>query len=113
MHLQETVVENRIIVPAELPFEFMLNALRLVEGFPVGLFTERTGLPFSAVQPGLERGEKQGLLVRDLKVIRPTERGQRFLNELLALFLPGETPARGSGDRGAARAIRISSPAAK
>jgi putative oxygen-independent coproporphyrinogen III oxidase len=113
MHLQETVVENRIIVPAELPFEFMLNALRLVEGFPVGLFTERTGLPFSAVQPGLERGEKQGLLVRDLKVIRPTERGQRFLNELLALFLPGETKARESGARGAARAIRISSPAAK
>jgi putative oxygen-independent coproporphyrinogen III oxidase len=113
MHLQETVVENRVIVPAELPFEFMLNALRLVEGFPVGLFTERTGLPFTTIQRGLEQGEKRGLLVRDLKHIRPTERGQRFLNELLALFLPGETRARESGDRGAARAIRISSPAAK
>jgi coproporphyrinogen III oxidase-like Fe-S oxidoreductase len=87
--------------------------LRLVEGFPVGLFTERTGLPFTTLQARLDRAEKQGLLVRDLKVVRPTERGQRFLNELLALFLPGETAARGSGDRGAARAIRISSPAAK
>jgi putative oxygen-independent coproporphyrinogen III oxidase len=113
MHLQETTVENRAIVPGELPFEFMLNALRLVEGVPVGLFTERTGRPFTAMQPALEQAEKQGLLLRDLKVIRPTERGQRFLNELLALFLPGETPARESGDRGAARAIRISSPAAK
>jgi putative oxygen-independent coproporphyrinogen III oxidase len=113
MYLQEGAVENRVIVPAELPFEFMLNALRLVEGFSVALFTERTGLPFTTMQPRLEHAEKQGLLVRDLKVIRPTERGQRFLNELLALFLPGETPARESGDRGAARAIRISSPAAK
>jgi putative oxygen-independent coproporphyrinogen III oxidase len=113
MHLQETAVENRLIAAAELPFEFMLNALRLVEGFPLGLFTERTGLPFTTLQPRLDQAEKQGFLVRDLSVIRPTERGQRFLNELLALFLPGETPARGSGDRGAARAIRISSPAAK
>jgi putative oxygen-independent coproporphyrinogen III oxidase len=113
MYLQEAAVENRAIIPAELPFEFMLNALRLVEGFPVGLFTERTGLPLVTLQPGLERGEKQGLLTRDLKAIRPTERGQRFLNELLALFLPGETRARGSDGRGAARAIRISSPAAK
>src|SRR5688500_9679219 len=108
MYLHEAAGENRAIVPAELPFEFMLNALRLVEGFPVGLYTERTGLPFSTLQHGLERGEKQGLLTRDLKTIRPTERGQRFLNELLALFLPGETGARGSDDRGAARAIRIS-----
>jgi putative oxygen-independent coproporphyrinogen III oxidase len=113
MYLQEGAVENRAIVPAELPFEFMLNALRLVDGFPVGLYTERTGLPFTTLQHGLERGEKQGLLTRDLKTIRPTERGQRFLNELLALFLPGETGARRSDDRGAARAIRISSPAAK
>jgi oxygen-independent coproporphyrinogen-3 oxidase len=113
MYLQEGAVENRAIVPAELPFEFMLNALRLVDGFPVGLYTERTGLPLTTLQHGLERGEKQGLLTRDLKTIRPTERGQRFLNELLALFLPGETGARRSNDRGAARAIRISSPAAK
>ena len=100
--------EHRIIPPAELPFEFMLNALRLVEGFPVQLFTERTGLPFGTIQSSLDESEKQGLLARDLKTVRPTERGQRFLNELLALFLSGETKAPGSGDRGAVRAIRIS-----
>ena len=113
MYLQEPAVENRVIDPAELPFEFVLNALRLVEGFPLALFTERTGLPVTSLHPRLDQAEKQGLLVRDLKAVRPTERGQRFLNELLALFLPGETRARESGDRGAARAIRISSPAAK
>jgi len=104
----DSSIENRIIPPAELPFEFMLNTLRLVEGFPLELFTERTGLPFTAIQRGLQRGEEQGLLQRDLKRVRPTERGQRFLNELLGLFLSGETTAPGSGDRGAVRAIRIS-----
>src|SRR5688572_15019499 len=109
MYMQDVAAaENRVIAPAELPFEFMLNALRLVEGFPLELFTERTGLPFTAMRLGLERGEQQGLLERDLKTIRPTERGQRFLNELLALFLPGGTAAPGSGDRGAVHAIRIS-----
>jgi putative oxygen-independent coproporphyrinogen III oxidase len=102
------LVENRVIPPAELPFEFMLNALRLVEGFPIQLFTERTGLPITVINEKMERAEEQGLLHRDLKTVRPTERGQRFLNELLALFLSGGTIAPGSGDRGAVRAIRIS-----
>ena len=79
----ETVIDK-----AELPFEFMLNALRLVEGFPVVLFAERTGLPFTVVEPQLQKAEKQGLLERDWKRIRPTERGRLFLNELLEGFLP-------------------------
>ena len=91
----------------------MLNALRLIEGFPVALFTERTGLPIIAIDEQIKRAEQQHLLERDLKQVRPTERGQRFLNELLGLFLAGETRAPRSGDRGAARAIRISSPASK
>jgi len=109
VYMRETAAaEHRIIPPAELPFEFMLNALRLVEGFALELFSERTGLAFPALEPGLRTAEEQGLLLRDLKTIRPTERGQRFLNELLALFLPGGIAARGSGDRGAVHAIRIS-----
>ena len=107
-YLQETTVQDRLIAPAELPFEFMLNALRLVEGFALELFSERTGLSLVAIQHALGTAESQGLLERDLKRIRPSERGQRFLNELLALFLPGGTAARGSGDRGAVHAIRIS-----
>jgi putative oxygen-independent coproporphyrinogen III oxidase len=75
-------------VPAkELPFEFMLNALRLVEGFELSLFGERTGLPLATAQRRLEEAEARGLVERDLKRIRPTARGRLFLNELLELFL--------------------------
>jgi oxygen-independent coproporphyrinogen-3 oxidase len=80
-------VENRTIPTPELPFEFMLNALRLIEGFPAELFQARTGLPLSAIESQLQEAERNGLIERDWKHIRPTERGQRFLNELLALFL--------------------------
>ena len=75
-------------VPAkELPFEFMLNALRLVEGFELSLFGERTGLPLATAQRRLEEAEAKGLIERDWKRIRPTARGRLFLNELLELFL--------------------------
>ena len=83
-----SIVEQKAVAPAELPFEFMLNALRLVEGFPAALFRERTGLELTAVDAALAKGEALGLLERDWQRIRPTVRGQRFLNELLALFLP-------------------------
>ena len=79
---------ERTVTPRELPFEFMLNALRLVEGFAAETFTLRTGLPLAAILPALDEAEAQGLLERDLKRVRPTLRGQRFLNELLQLFLP-------------------------
>jgi putative oxygen-independent coproporphyrinogen III oxidase len=77
----------------ELPFEFMLNALRLVEGFSATLFEERTGLPLATVNRQLEQAEKQGLVERDWQRIRPTRRGRLFLNELLELFLASERPA--------------------
>ena len=65
----------------------MLNALRLVEGFPVALFAERTGLSLSVVEQKLQAAEGEGLLERDWKIIRPTERGRRFLNALLEHFI--------------------------
>jgi oxygen-independent coproporphyrinogen-3 oxidase len=71
-------------------FEFMMNALRLTEGFPAALFPERTGLPLAAVDAALEAAEARGLIVRDPFTIRPTPLGRRFLNELLQLFLPPE-----------------------
>ena len=90
---------EKTIPPAELPFEFMLNALRLVEGFEIRLFAERTGLPLSVIQNELNEGERRALLTRDWKRIRPTERGQRFLNELLEVFLTAgrRSPAPASG----------------
>ncbi len=80
-------IENREVPAGELPFEFMLNALRLVDGFEVKLFEERTGLPARAIEPQLAKAESEELIERDWKHIRPTERGQRFLNALLELFL--------------------------
>jgi putative oxygen-independent coproporphyrinogen III oxidase len=85
--------ESREVPERELPFEFMLNALRLVEGIPAALFTQRTGLPLSVVEPQLAQAERQGLVARDLERIRPTGRGQRFLNDLVERFLPGEGAA--------------------
>ena len=86
------VQETREVGADELPFEFMLNALRLVEGFPARLFTERTGLPIARAQAALDRGEARGLLERDALSIRPTARGRRFLNDLLEEFLPATKP---------------------
>jgi oxygen-independent coproporphyrinogen-3 oxidase len=66
----------------------MLNALRLIDGFPAELFAARCGLPLSAVEPGLKLAEEKGLIGRDARMIRPTLRGRRFLNDLVELFLP-------------------------
>ena len=82
------VQEKREVGVDDLPFEFMLNALRLVEGFPAKLFTERTGLPIASAQAALARGEARGLLEYQAFSIRPTARGRRFLNDLLEEFLP-------------------------
>ncbi len=73
----------------QLPFEFMMNALRLNEGVPKMLFTERTSLPLLLVRRELEQAQQRGLLLVDLKRIAPTELGQRFLNDLLQVFLRG------------------------
>ncbi len=84
----EPVQEQHDVEVADLPFEFMMNALRLVQGFPARLFDERTGLPLATALLQLERAEALGLIQRDHQRIAPTLRGQRFLNELLQLFLP-------------------------
>ena len=88
-------VAAKEVPPGEIPFEFMLNALRLVEGFPVELFQARTGLPLSTIEGELEKAEAQGLVERDWQRIRPSVRGRLFLNELLELFLAGERKDRG------------------
>lgn len=81
------VQEEHEVGPHDLPFEFMLNALRLVEGFPVHRFVERTGLPMTSIEPALQEAEQRGLIARDHETIAPTPLGQRFLNDLQALFL--------------------------
>ncbi len=94
-YLKGLSIENREIPAGELPFEFMLNALRLIEGFPIVLFAERTGLPITLLEPQLRAAEEQQLIERDWQRIRPSARGRLFLNELLELFLAGERKDRG------------------
>jgi len=83
------IADTRTLTRDDLPFEFMMNALRLNEGVPAALFDERTGLPLTVCASALERARSQGLLERDAIRLRPTLQGQRFLNDLLELFLPG------------------------
>jgi oxygen-independent coproporphyrinogen-3 oxidase len=83
----EAVTQETEVSRADLPFEYMINALRLRDGFKLQDFAEKTGLPVSALQTGLDEAERKGLIERDLTSLRPTERGFDFLNDLQSLFL--------------------------
>ena len=83
----EPIQEQHEVTHQDIAFEFMMNALRLNEGFDSALFTERTSLPLLVIRRELEEAEKKGLLTRDLKRIAPTQLGQRFLNDLLEIFM--------------------------
>lgn len=82
--------ENTLTVN-DLPFEFMLNALRLVNGVPATLYQERTSLSLLTVAPSIRKAVERGLLEADPLTIRPTQRGHAFLNDLQAMFLPDHT----------------------
>ncbi|MDP2256791.1 MAG: radical SAM family heme chaperone HemW [Polaromonas sp.] len=83
----DAVAQETEVSRADLPFEFMLNALRLREGFKLQDFADKTGLPLTAIQQGLQEAERKGLIERDLVRIKPSERGFDFLNDLQSLFL--------------------------
>lgn len=76
-----------VVAPRELPFEFMLNALRLVRGFSPALYRERTGLALETVLPGVQQAVAKGLLSADVSCWRPSAKGLDFLNDLQELFL--------------------------
>ena len=87
-----SLVDVRKITPSDLPFEFMLNALRLRAGFDDQIFAERTGLAL-AVDPGFQRALREGLIEQQHGHSRATELGYRYLNDTLNRFLPeGESP---------------------
>jgi putative oxygen-independent coproporphyrinogen III oxidase len=86
----EAVAQEEEVRRADLPFEYMLNALRLRDGFELRDFTERTGLPLSSIEPALAQAEARGLLARAPGRAGPTERGFDFLSDLQAMFLPPE-----------------------
>lgn len=78
---------EQVIDKTDVGIEFMMNALRLNQGFARTLFQERTGQPLSRIHSALERAEAEGLLRQDLHWIAPTPTGQRFLNRLLQCFM--------------------------
>ena len=81
------VTSDTEVLRADLPFEFMLNALRLKGGFKLQDFVEKTGLPLTAIAGGLDEAERKGLIERDLVHVKPTVRGFDFLNDLQQIFL--------------------------
>lgn len=81
------IAQDADVRRADLPFEYMLNALRLRDGFALQQFMERTGLPLTAIVRGLDEAERKGLVSRADGQVRPTERGFDFLSDLQELFL--------------------------
>ncbi|WP_396435775.1 radical SAM family heme chaperone HemW [Limnohabitans sp.] len=90
----EPITQSNEVPRQDLPFEFMLNALRLRAGFALADFCERTGLAITSLQQGLQQAEKMGLIGRDLHRVWPTEKGFDFLSDLQALFLADSEGAR-------------------
>jgi len=84
----DAVVSVEEVARRDLPFEYMLNALRLREGFSLTDFSARTGLPLSAIDGALRDALDKGWLTQDGVWVRPTERGFDFLSDLQSLFLP-------------------------
>jgi oxygen-independent coproporphyrinogen-3 oxidase len=87
------IAQSNEVSRSELPFEFMLNALRLKDGVPANAFTERTGLPISAIAKELQIAQDKGLLTKGLSLIQPTDKGFDFLSDLQSLFLPASDEA--------------------
>ena len=83
----EPVTQCEEVSREDLPFEYMLNALRLKEGFSLADYMARTGLAMTSIQQGLSNAEAKQLIARDLHRVWPTERGFDFLSDLQALFL--------------------------
>jgi oxygen-independent coproporphyrinogen-3 oxidase len=86
----QPVAQDEEVPRKQLPFEFMLNGLRLKEGVELARYTERTGLPLSSIERALDEAVRKGWLDREPNWIQPTPRGYDFLNDLQQLFLPAE-----------------------
>lgn len=86
-YLEGVAGSERQVAPEQLPFEFMLNALRLTSGVPLQLFSERTGVGVESIQPVLDRAIERELIELSRDTLCPTSLGLRFLNDLQALFL--------------------------
>ena len=91
---RESISSERSLETSDLVFEFMLNSLRLTDGFETKLFIENTGLALSEILPTLNIAKEKGLIQYDSFTIKPTELGLKFLNDLQALFLDHKPPKK-------------------
>ena len=87
LSIQQNKMSSRKKVVDSLSFEFMLNSLRLIDGFDSGLFESRTGLSIESVRSQIKEAEKLNLLDLRDNWIKPTKNGYSFLNELQEIFL--------------------------
>ena len=87
-HHAAALAEQQTLLANDLPFEFMLNTLRLREGVPAALFAERTGLPLAAIDAQWQKLCDQGLLEKNENRLVATEKGFLFLNDVLTAFMP-------------------------
>src|SRR5499427_6182365 len=106
----DEAIEQRTISPQDLPFEFMLNALRLTGGFDKTTFSSRTGLPWEAIAGAVRTACAAGLLLVTAEHCRPSAQGQRFLNDLLLHFLPETTENAGASGLSMATPVVAFSP---
>lgn len=81
---------SNALTPADLPFEFLMNALRLTQGVALQQFSQRTGLSTEVLQSGLALAEQRGLLSVEPERLAASAQGQLFLNDLLQIFLTAE-----------------------
>lgn len=87
-HCDKVLLKQEPLQIRDIGFEFMLNALRLTEGFPTPLFQQHAGVPLKHFDNALKQAEAMDLLNYDIHRICPTEKGRRYLNTLIELFLP-------------------------
>ena len=85
------MASDETLATIDLPFEYMMNALRLVHGVPMAEFAQRTGLGIDVIAPILDSARSNGWISDETDILRTTETGQRFLNDVIALFLPSAT----------------------
>lgn len=87
---EKRIAGEKILTRDDATFEFMMNALRLNNGFETEVFQQHVGLPISIVEKALKQAEEKEWISWDLKRIKPTDTGRQYLNNLLELFMPGE-----------------------
>ena len=84
---RDVITEKKVLTNDEIPLEFMMNVLRLTDGVPISFFSERTGLPIKNIEKELRLAKKKGLLDWQKTELKPSFEGQRYLNELLQIFM--------------------------